>query len=850
MIASPNAKETQGMFLLFFLNIIVREFRLRPKAAILLLFTLFLTQTESLSQQTNSVDRLVTNPITDTPNVNPLTQEQTIPSRLPVQNGAATGQSSEELEVRAESQDVQGPKDGRVITYEGNVDARIGIYRLQADKITIYESTNKVIAEGNVVFDHGESRITGSRAEWNYQTKLGHFENSTGFTNQTQDGTVIYFTADRAEKISADTVVATNAEITSCEDNVPKWSFRTSRVEIKMNSHVAASRPSFRVKGIPIAYLPYVSVPIKKRDRASGFLTPTFSGSGTKGFRLSNAYYLTLGRSADITLRNDIYSARGLGFGADIRTRANSRSFMNLGIFAVRDRMFGREAGPDNPDQGGSSFYMDGVHYFPNGYLAAADVNITSNLAFRQVFSDSIQQAISPEERSQLFINKNFDEYSFNILARAQVTSIPNVRIRTRQLPSISFEKRPSILGFLKSIPFYTSFEGAMEGVSRKETVDDMGAFLSTGLASPLISPSLVQRLDIFPRVSMPLYFSGWSLTANAGFRTTYYSNSLTPETRTVSRADLVRGYGDLEVDLRPPALAKNYRRRGSELRFRHVIEPYITYRKIQGIKNFHRTIIFDYVDAIADTNEVEYGITNRFFTRRKSVDAEGDKGVESQPYEALSLTVRNKYFFDPYFGDALIPGLRNQFQPITSFSGFSYGGVPRHFSPVVIEGRYRPKYDLYTDVRTDLDVQGGGLRNLSVSFGMNRPLIQAFQTFYYTRSITLAESLRRYSDLRGKEPATLQGSQWSPSLFLGNRSQGLFGGVSFFFDFQNRPGKGSSSLISSTSTIGYAFDCCAITLQNYSFNVGLRNENRLLFSFRLNGIGAFGTEQVGQRFR
>jgi len=31
---------------------------------------------------------------------------------------------------------------------------------------------------------------------------------------------------------------------------------------------------------------------------------------------------------------------------------------------------------------------------------------------------------------------------------------------------------------------------------------------------------------------------------------------------------------------------------------------------------------------------------------------------------------------------------------------------------------------------------------------------------------------------------------------------------------------------------------------------VGLRKENRVVFSFRLNGIGAFGTEQIGQRAR
>jgi hypothetical protein len=156
----------------------------------------------------------------------------------------------------------------------------------------------------------------------------------------------------------------------------------------------------------------------------------------------------------------------------------------------------------------------------------------------------------------------------------------------------------------------------------------------------------------------------------------------------------------------------------------------------------------------------------------------------------------------------------------------------------------------VFVDLRTDVDTHGGGIRALSTTFGINRALVQAFQTFYYTRAVDLVPSLAQYADARGKEPGTLRGSQWSPSVFLGNRERGLFGGASFFFDFQTRPGKGNTSLISSTVTLGYSWDCCAFTAQNYTFNVGLRKENRLVFSFRLNGIGTFGTEQIGQRFR
>jgi LPS-assembly protein len=862
-------------------------------------------------QQTNPVERKVENPITDTPSVSPLTQEQPVPRprvRQQSSAGATTGeQPTDELEARADKQSVSGPKDAQVVVFEGNVDIRIGIFRLQADKVTDYEAKNRVVAEGNVVFDQGEfQRITGSRAEWNYLTKVGFFENSTGFTNQTQDGTVMYFTAARIEKVSGNKIVIINGEITACgDDEVPKWSFKAARATITLADRVRIKSPTFHVKGVPVFWLPYATVSIKPRDRASGFLTPTIGGSGKKGLRISNGYYQTLGRSADLTLRSDVFTKRGLGFGADLRTRANSRSYLDMGFFAVKDRLFGQKENADNPNQGGSSFYADGVHYFPNGFLAAADINITSNLAFRQIFSDSIQLAISPEERSQVFVNKNFGDYSFDFIARTQVISIPSVRVRTRELPGISFDKRPGLVSWLEDkLPVYFSFESSIGGVSRKETVEDPATFLAEGNQNPVITPSIVQRLDFHPRVSVPFDFGGWGVTAAASVRGTYYSNSIDPLTRIVLSRDVMRGYGEFSLDVRPPALARNFHHGDGTFWFRHVIEPYFTYRKIGGISNFERIIRFDELDAIADTNELEYGIVNRFFLRRSSEsvggerakskngkDGDKDKDGESkegetprdevpkntrvsgaltvlaaskspltrQPYEFLSITLRQKYFFDPTFGGALTPGRRNQFYPINTFSGFTYGGVPRRFSPLNIEARLRAPTrahsELFADVRTDLDTlgEGGGLRDLAVSFGIRRRVdvlraIEAFQTFYYTRAVTLAPSLRQFSDARGNEPGTLQGSQWSPSVFIGDRDRGYFGGASFFFDFQNRPGKGSSSLISSVVTLGRAWDCCSVTGQFYTYNFGFRQEKSYVFSFRLNGIGTFGTEQIGQR--
>ncbi|HEX9962914.1 MAG TPA: LPS assembly protein LptD [Pyrinomonadaceae bacterium] len=830
----------------------------------------------AFAQDPNPVDRKVANPITDTTNINPVSPEQTATPQ-PKKNddgGAKVEGGDEDLVVLSDRQSAEGEKGKRVVIHQGNVDARYDVYRLQADKITLFEGENRMLAEGNVVFDKGEDeRITGTRAEWNYKTKLGYFVDSTGFTNQTSDGTIIYFTADRVERVAEDEIVIKNGKFTACEDAVPQWSFTAKEASIKTNDRVKLKRPSFRVRDIPVIPLPFATIPIEKRDRQSGFLTPTVGYSANKGFRLSAAYYQTLGRSADVTFRGDVYSARGIGFGLDARTRANSRSYFNFGFFAVKDRIFGSdtdEEGQRKPDQGGSLFYAEGVHYFPKGWTAAADVRLTSNLAFRQVFSDSIQQVISPIEVSKASLNKSWGSYSLNILARSEEISIPNVFIRTRNLPSVTFEKRPSPLRFL-SDNIYFSFKTTAEGVSRRESVNNINLYrLQTG-NDPVSTPLLGQRFDVHPQISVPFSTKYFNFTATGGMRVTYYSDSFDASRRVVSK-DEVRKYGEFEFDVRPVALAKNYFAEDDTFKFRHTIEPYLTYRLIKGVDNFNRIIRFDYTDTITDTNEIEYGVTNRIFTRRyteavteeaqkllreKANDGgngngeakDGKNPLSVQPYEIFTLTVRQKYFFDETFGEALVPGRRNQISPITQLTFYTFGGTPRRFSPLSIDGTYRPQKTVFVNTRMDVGVQSDGLRAISATVGYDTPLLKVFQTFYYTRAVTLIPSLQQVYNT-DKEAGTLRGSQWNPSIFMGNRDQGWFGGTSLFFDFQNSRERGSTPLISSLYTLGYAGDCCSVAVQAFTYNVGVRRENRYVFSFRLKGIGTFGTEQFGQGLR
>ena len=189
---------------------------------ILAVFTLSI-----LPQDTNPVEREVANPLRDTPKLNPVSPERKLTAaNKRKQSSVKPVGGSDELIVDSVRSSVSGEKGKHIIIHEGNVDVHYGIYRLQADKITIYEAENKMVAEGSVVFDQGEDqRITGSTATWNYKTKLGNFINSTGYTNQTNDGDVVYFKGDKVERTKLNETVITNGEFTACEDAVPKMEF-------------------------------------------------------------------------------------------------------------------------------------------------------------------------------------------------------------------------------------------------------------------------------------------------------------------------------------------------------------------------------------------------------------------------------------------------------------------------------------------------------------------------------------------------------------------------------------------------------------------------------------------------
>src|SRR5258708_35250148 len=103
-----------------------------------LFLTLLVLPILSLAQQTNPVERQVSNPITDTPNINPISPEQRVTApKLKKKPGFDQEGGDGELVVYSDKQSVEGGKGKRIVRHTGNVDVHYGLYRLKATEITI-----------------------------------------------------------------------------------------------------------------------------------------------------------------------------------------------------------------------------------------------------------------------------------------------------------------------------------------------------------------------------------------------------------------------------------------------------------------------------------------------------------------------------------------------------------------------------------------------------------------------------------------------------------------------------------------------------------------------------------------
>jgi len=718
-------------------------------------------------------------------------------ARLPFKTGGVAELSS------------SGPQSrrGDLFIADGDVDIRYTDSRLRADHVEYNEKTSEALARGHVQFDFENQHMDADEAHYNVKTGHGLFHNVRGTVKIERrpnpsvllSDNPLYFQARDVERLPKDVYLIDDAWITICDPQHPTWQFFAPHARVRLDRTVALVNANFRLFRVPLLWFPYATAPAGKKVRQSGFLIPDIGDSSRKGFTFGDAFYWAPKPWLDATLGAQYMSRRGIAERGELRAKPFEGTSINYTYFGVDDR--GLLVNGVRQPQGGEQQRLEIESQLPGGWRFVADYNHLSSLTFRLAFADTFGDAINSEVRSAFFLTNNFHGFSLNFAALNDKSFLqinPATGVTLRNLPEARFdsvEQAP-----WRNLPIYFGLESFADAVHRSD--------------SQINTPSFVGRTEFAPRVTVPIHFGSWlGVTTSAAFRTTRYGSSLSGPEEVSDRA-IVRNTGEITVDLRPPTLERFFERPKTKRRYKHSIEPVLTYRYVTGVNNFADFIRFDADSTITDTNEVEYGVTQRLFLK--------DDG-DQQPRELITWRLVQKHFFDPTFGGAAVPGQRNVFQALNSITPFAFALGPVHWSPVVSDFTVSPgsHYDVEQILEYDPTIEK--LTTLGTLLKI-KPYSQYFVTVAHFRLDAdpilqpLSNQVRAlfgYGSLNGK---------------------GVSAAAGISYDLTN------SSLQNQLMQVSYNGSCCGLAFEYRRIALGqVRTENQFRVAFIIANIGTFG---------
>ncbi len=705
------------------------------------------------------------------------------------------------VELQAKQQGREGP----VWLADGDVDIRYETLRLRADHVEYNTATGEAAVRGHVRFDLENQHIEADEGRYNIRTGRGSFKNVRGSitVRRRPNPSVLIspnpfsFEAREVKRLDERTYEIHGAWVTVCDPDKPVWRFYAPRAIIKLESQARLQGASFRLLGVPVFYLPYATVPLARRQRQSGLLLPQIGSSSRKGFTIGQAFYWAPAEWMDMTFGAEYLSRRGVAQNVELRAIPWENMRLSSTYFAVNDRGLRGPGGARVPQAGHqSNVSLDA--YLPGGWRAVADINQLTSLKFRLAFAETFTEAVNSEVRSSAFVTNNFRGFSLNFSVsnyKNFLSAEPETAVVLRAAPSArlsSVEQAP-----WKRWPIYFGFHTSAEALYRSEP--------------SFSTPSAVQRFEVAPRVTIPLRWGPWlGVMPTFTVRSTQYGAQLSAGT--VVSQSLRRTTAELTVDVHPPSLARVWQ--NGDTRWKHVVEPLFVYRYVRGVNAFGRFLRFDESDTLTDTNEIEYGVTQRFFRRKPGGSAD----------EVVSWRVAQKHYFDPTFNGAIVPGQRNVFQALNSITPYAFADSPRRFSPVVSDLRVTPggRYD--AQLRMDIDPVRRRITAVGMLIRM-RPYKESFVTLAHFATDAVPALQPRSNQIRAL-------------IGFGEMNRlGLNGSFGFSYDINQR------FLQNQIVQVSYNGRCCGLGFEYRRLALGpVRSENQFRVAFLIANLGTFGS--------
>jgi LPS-assembly protein len=483
----------------------------------------------------------------------------------------------------------------------GNVDLHYQDIELHADHVEIDLTSKQAMAQGNVVIDQGPKRLTGNTGNFDLDAKTGRMLDATAYLAPDY-----YFSGAEIDKVGDETYTIIDGLFTSCEQDLPDWSFRIKRATVTLGGYAHIRGGTMKAKSLPLFYTPWLLWPAMN-ERAAGFLIPSIHYSSERGAALNLGYFQPLGESYDTTFHLEPFTSGSIGVGDEFRyhpTQGTTGDF--LGYF-IRDNF-------TNTDR----WMVDYNHVtedLPFGMRAVVHVEDYSDINYLRDFLRDYNLSTLRSFESRAFISGAWGPSLFTLLLNDNKTYEND---GTAYIPEIDQKKLPEITYNLRSTQLWSS-PLYFQVQSSADYLDLNRVDLYSGTYG---------RFDLFPQLTLPIKTFPWmSLSLTGGDRFTYYGARVltdpVSEAETLVHQTLIRNLPLGSVELVGPSFSKIYDFNLFDYaKFKHIIQPRVTYTYQGDFKNIDEVPLFDDVDSQALSNSVRVALQNRVLAKGAEEDA------------------------------------------------------------------------------------------------------------------------------------------------------------------------------------------------------------------------------------
>ncbi len=463
---------------------------------------------------------------------------------------------------------------------EGKVEIWQGNRKLTADRVTFNSETQEAQARGNVVLLQGNDFLRGEEMKIDLDTSLGIVVRGTLFLKAQN----YYLRGEEIERLGENTYRIREGSFTTCNGDLPAWRFTGKETLVVLEEYADVYGATFQIRNLPVLYFPYLVLPVK-RDRQSGFLFPRVGYSNTAGALLGLSYFWAISKNMDSTFYLDEFTTKGLGKGGEYRYIRKAGSSGSLYAYHIRESEEYRgkySAVLDRRPDRWQVDYFHGEHFEP-GFFANARVRAFSDRQYFRDYGSTYGEQSSEQAYSFLSLTKDWERYSLYGEARQTVDLRVEDKTTLQQYPVTHFT---GIRQPVKGTPLFFDFDSSYGYFWREQGTRG-------------------QRLEFYPRLSLPLRFGGLEFNSQVSARETFYAtdengsqNVALGGFQTSLGGDLYRIY-----DTGWTSIPK----------IKHVIRPEISYTYIPEV-NQSKVPFYD--QLVPKTSGLFYGITSRLIAK------------------------------------------------------------------------------------------------------------------------------------------------------------------------------------------------------------------------------------------